>query len=562
MPDGKPQHDWQNINARQWKCRKCLVVAHGNAPPKYSRACQGYKSPGELKYFATQRTGVNGSTSKPAGRCPYTTKPAPTLENVTLCITHFDRPDHLSRCVESIRRIYPTVAIIVGDNSIQARPSVLDDVRLLIAEPDCGLSALRNKLIANAETKYVAILEEDFVFTDETDLSKLVDVLDSDSRLGVAAGSLWTEGNLFAFAAEIGSGGDGKRYFHDKAGPYNVTARGTLWQRCGAVLNFFVARREILLANPWPDEIKIGDEHYRWFFDLFDRRACEVAHVPSVRAVHDRSGRSDHYQLFRRRRDWHKLGASIVQNGTQGGHVRGPLVVLGVGHSGTTIIAKMLAALGWGVHNSDPEYFEDRRVREVNAELLAGRRADPLQALQKLSPGWLIKDPRLVVTMPAWLEAFARTAPLYGPPLLVYIERNAEQVLASYRRRGESVDEFHTGYGVPELLTIAERRFQEWPYRKVRIRFEHLEAAVGLFRSITPPVAEESPRCKHLGEQLGEVPCGCGSVSKSLPVYKCSQFGQCTERASGKPQRWNGERIAACSGCELNPQFARRSSGA
>ena len=96
-------------------------------------------------------------------------------------------------------------------------------------------------------------------------------------------------------------------HFHDKRGPYNVTLRGTVWQRCDVVLNFFVARREVLAANPWPEEIKMGDEHYKWFIDLSKNRAFDIAHVPAVTAQHDRTNRSEHYQAFRNRQSGSNL---------------------------------------------------------------------------------------------------------------------------------------------------------------------------------------------------------------------------------------------------------------
>jgi hypothetical protein len=55
--------------------------------------------------------------------------------------------------------------------------------------------------------------------------------------------------------------------------------------------------------------------------------------------------------------------------------------------------------------------------------------------------------------------------------------------------------------------------------------------------------------CKHLGEKLGEVPCGCGAREKMMAVYQCGVFLQCTERSTGKPQRFNGQKIAVCLGC-------------
>lgn len=61
--------------------------------------------------------------------------------------------------------------------------------------------------------------------------------------------------------------------------------------------------------------------------------------------------------------------------------------------------------------------------------------------------------------------------------------------------------------------------------------------------------------CKHLGEKLGSIPCGCGAVEKKLPVYVCNILGPCTERSSGKPQRFHGAKISVCLGCSKREAY-------
>lgn len=471
--------------------------------------------------------------------------------SLTLLVTHFDRPAHLDRCISSIRKYYPKIRIIVGDNSVQERPTVPDDVRLLIAEPDCGLSALRNQLVSEASTEYVAILEEDFIFTEETDLARLADVLDENPRVGLAAGSLWSGPALSSLSVEVGCAPGAQYHFHDKRGPYNVTLRGTVWQRCDVVLNFFVARREVLAANPWPEEIKIGDEHYKWFIDLSKNRAFDIAHVPAVTAQHDRTNRSEHYQAFRNRSEWKQLGNYISQEGLRGLAYRPPIVVLGVGHSGTTILTKMISVLGWTVPDNDADYYEPKEIRDANIALLSGVPVDTVGLVRKLKAAWLVKDPRMVVTLPQWTEAIATTASKFGSPLLVWIVRDSCEVAKSYERRGEPTSDSHGGMSVADLEALAFRRYQEWPWAKVQFKYEDLAAAIGLWE----PTKHEKERptlvpCNHRGDQIGEVGCGCGARDKKLPVYSCEIFGQCTKVTSGKPQRFNGEKIAVCLGCE------------
>jgi hypothetical protein len=59
------------------------------------------------------------------------------------------------------------------------------------------------------------------------------------------------------------------------------------------------------------------------------------------------------------------------------------------------------------------------------------------------------------------------------------------------------------------------------------------------------------PPCRHMGEQLGEVPCGCGRRGVKMPVHRCELHGVCMARSNGKAgTRWEGSKPAICLGCE------------
>ena len=89
------------------------------------------------------------------------------LERVTFGITSFERPQLLERLVGSIKERYPKARILVADNG-RRKASLPGDVRVLNLEFDSGLSAARNALLDNMETEFLLLLEEDFLFTDET----------------------------------------------------------------------------------------------------------------------------------------------------------------------------------------------------------------------------------------------------------------------------------------------------------------------------------------------------------------------------------------------------------
>lgn len=78
---------------------------------------------------------------------------------MTFIIHTFKRPDCLSRLLESIKEYYPNTPVIVYDDS----------------EFDRGLSWGRNHLVSQVKTKYFLLLDDDFVFTNETKIERLVE---------------------------------------------------------------------------------------------------------------------------------------------------------------------------------------------------------------------------------------------------------------------------------------------------------------------------------------------------------------------------------------------------
>ena len=113
------------------------------------------------------------------------------LDDLTVAVTAFNRPACLERLVESIRRRYPAVPILVADNGwMPADLEGWSGVTDVEVERDCGLSAARNALVAACETEFMVLAEEDFVFTDATDLGGALSVIRDVPELAMVGGSL------------------------------------------------------------------------------------------------------------------------------------------------------------------------------------------------------------------------------------------------------------------------------------------------------------------------------------------------------------------------------------
>ena len=158
------------------------------------------------------------------------------------------------------------------------------------------------------------------------------------------------------------------------------------------------------------------------------------------------------------------------------------IVILGVGHSGTTILSKMINRLGWALNDADEKYAESISVRCLNellcrGEYVSSERMD--NCLSQMKRPWVIKDPRFCETLNFWAKSFENYE-----PLLIWITRDRESLELSYARRKEGL--IIRGMTREQNLKNAAVNFQKWPWAKTKISLENLTNAVKLFDTIRP----------------------------------------------------------------------------
>lgn len=137
-------------------------------------------------------------------------------------------------------------------------------------------------------------------------------------------------------------------------------------------------------------------------------------------------------------------------------------VVLGMHRSATSLVSKAIADQGFTCRNEEdvqdstnPQgYWEDAEVGRLNDRILeraggdwlrppssraiaeqvawAAPRVTDLMGERYPEDGWVIKDPRLVLTCPCWLPHFRRRHAQF-----VFIYRERAEVIESLIRRGD-----------------------------------------------------------------------------------------------------------------------------
>ncbi|KAL4670218.1 hypothetical protein H8957_010739 [Semnopithecus entellus] len=97
---------------------------------------------------------------------------------VTIATKTFLRYDRLRALITSIRRFYPTVTVIIADDSDKPERVSGPYVEHYLMPFGKGWFAGRNLAVSQVTTKYVLWVDDDFVFTARTRLERLVDVLE------------------------------------------------------------------------------------------------------------------------------------------------------------------------------------------------------------------------------------------------------------------------------------------------------------------------------------------------------------------------------------------------
>lgn len=159
------------------------------------------------------------------------------------------------------------------------------------------------------------------------------------------------------------------------------------------------------------------------------------------------------------------------------------VILLGVGHSGTSIVTKIMHKLGWERGDADKFYAESVSVRKLNAQAIKEGKLDQEKAMQALAhPGpWIFKDPRTVLTLQHWLPLIEK---MHVKPTLLWLSRDIEYVRRSYidrgyvNRKGEPALYSKT---LDALYSLAENGYNTWPWAKVRLTFEDVMEAAKLF---------------------------------------------------------------------------------
>jgi hypothetical protein len=206
---------------------------------------------------------------------------ASLLRQLTVLVKTFERPRIVRRLLASIRRLYPTLGVVVVDDSRE--PAALDGVHLVTMPHDSGVAAGRNEGLRHVASRYVLVVDDDVVFSRRTRLGSALALMERFPEIDIMGGEVI---DLPFFRRRDPSAREA--IFPTDVRP--VVPIGSCigeLEVCAKVPNFFLARRDRLPLVGWDPQLKRVD-HADFFTRAFGvlttvlnpRLACFHARTP------------------------------------------------------------------------------------------------------------------------------------------------------------------------------------------------------------------------------------------------------------------------------------------
>ncbi|XP_030649686.1 beta-1,4 N-acetylgalactosaminyltransferase 2-like, partial [Chanos chanos] len=163
---------------------------------------------------------------------------------VTVATKTFLRYKELNVLIESIRKYYKDIKIIIADDSLNPERVNGSNIERYIMPPAQGWFAGRNLAVSQVTTKYFLWVDDDFQFNSETKIESFVEIMEAVPELDIVGGAVNNNQFYFKLVYESGDmeeGGCLSRVF-------NTTHQALpSYPHCSlvdGVVNFYLARTD------------------------------------------------------------------------------------------------------------------------------------------------------------------------------------------------------------------------------------------------------------------------------------------------------------------------------
>lgn len=212
---------------------------------------------------------------------------------ITAVIKTFERSNKLYNLLDSIKKYYPKMKIVIIDDSKEDKNIVQENIKYFKIPFDTGLSAGRNFAINNVDTEYFLLLDDDYLFNKETKIEIFYDILENTDIDIIGGDVKYLNGRTMYYDGILYL--DNERILHCKKDYYEKKDN---YKVCDIVLNFFLARtKEIKETGGWDERLKLA-EHTAFFWN--HKGKIKVAYTNKVSILHDPERMGD-YITYRNR---------------------------------------------------------------------------------------------------------------------------------------------------------------------------------------------------------------------------------------------------------------------
>uniref|UniRef100_UPI0037E8644F beta-1,4 N-acetylgalactosaminyltransferase 2-like n=1 Tax=Semicossyphus pulcher TaxID=241346 RepID=UPI0037E8644F len=218
---------------------------------------------------------------------------------VTIATKTFLRYPSVKLLLSSLRSFYSNIKVIIADDSFEPEKITEAYVQHYIMPPAQGWFAGRNLAVSQVTTKYFLWVDDDFVFTEDTKIEKLVEIMEAVPELDMLGGTV--QGNQFYFSLEYEEGEE------MEGGCLNRKSKGKFQQLPGypqcsfasGVVNFFLARTDAVQKVGFDPKLQ-RVAHSEFFMDgLGSLVVASCNHVSIGHQRHTNNKDSGRYKSFR-----------------------------------------------------------------------------------------------------------------------------------------------------------------------------------------------------------------------------------------------------------------------
>jgi glycerol-3-phosphate cytidylyltransferase len=219
-----------------------------------------------------------------------------SLERVSILIKSFLRHDSVRNLIASIRKYYPTMPIVVVDDSgFDVNFDTDPYIKTYNLPFDTGVSAGRNFGLTKIQTDYFVLCDDDFEFTEQTNLEIFFKIA-RQSDLDILGGLVYEKNRPLMYYGNFKVNDNTRQVMcvdeHKKHGNYNT---------CELIPQFFIAKTKRIKKHGWDPELKTA-EHSAFFYE--HRGVLSVGWTDSVSVKHTQT-RNENYNDYRKRGEYY-----------------------------------------------------------------------------------------------------------------------------------------------------------------------------------------------------------------------------------------------------------------